>query len=397
MISTSGSDTEDVLSPAPTDNRPEEAGRRGWEAREHGAETAAQPSWRGRAWVGLLYPEEVLAIALVAVTVLVNLVVHRTLNADILFATVNTYRAIFRVHLHEFFRALRYFATAYVAWEFLRFLAGRPVHFLAWRRTGKLRVLLRALPTYFLCGAAFGNLWSFIHLLSPIDRDDWLIAADRALFLGHDPIKLLEPLVTPTGVTVGLRVYLSLYLVPWFAMLVLLADDRVREFRDTLLSWWLALAIGWIGYLLVPAIGPQYTLRHTYVRPVFDVERILEQRGMEYLDRATFPSLHTAFSVTVLILIWRYTTSWSYRIAFTVWVTGIVFTTMYLRFHYVVDVIAGVGLALLCAQLGPRINDWYDGSQRITGAQALAASAQGGQRVPKTSDRPTEGSRTSER
>jgi membrane-associated phospholipid phosphatase len=147
-------------------------------------------------------------------------------------------------------------------------------------------------------------------------------------------------------------------------MMLFLQMGNLRAFRDTLLSWWLAIAIGWIGYVLVPAIGPQYTLRHTYVRPVFDVEPIL-RRGTEYLDRATFPSLHTGFSVTVLLLVWRYSSNWVVRIAFTIWVSGIVFTTMYLRFHYVVDVIAGVALAMLAAHLGPRLNDWWDRGEQV--------------------------------
>ncbi len=313
-----------------------------------------------RDWLHILYPEEVLAISLVLVTVFVNLLVHRTLNAYILFSTLNTYRAIFSVHLREFFRALQYFAGAYVAWEVVRAVTGRQTHFMSWYRNGKLRVLARILPTYFLCGAAFGNLWSFIHRLSPIDRDDWLIAADRFLFFGNDPIKLMEPLVTPGGVRFFLQIYLSLYLMPWFAIMFFLAYGKLRRARDTLLSWWLALAIGWFGYLAFPAIGPQYTLRHTYVRPVFNVESILA-RGIDSLDRATFPSLHTGFSVTVMLMIWRYSDSRLLRIIFTLWAAGIVWATMYLRFHYVVDVYAGIALAYLVTYLGPRINDWYDG------------------------------------
>lgn len=346
-------------SSTPMNSHEAETAGKVWDGGNRAAKTAPSRARKIRRWSRILYPEEILALSLVLVTVAVNLIVHRTFNLQILFSTVNTYRLIFKVHINEFGRALRYFATAYVVWELLRFLTGRPMHLVEWLRLGKLRVALRALPTYFLCGAAFGNLWSFIHRLSPIDRDDWLIAADRFLFLGHDPIKLMEPLVSPWGVRFGLQVYLSLYLVPWFAMMIFLQMGKLRAFRDTLLSWWLAIAIGWMGYVLVPAIGPQYTLRHTYVRPVFDVEPIL-RRGSEYLDRATFPSLHTGFSVTVLLLVWRYSSNWVFRIAFTIWVSGIVFMTMYLRFHYVVDVIAGIALALLSAHLGPRLNDWWD-------------------------------------
>ncbi len=326
---------------------------------------------RRQDWRRVLYPEEILAIALVIVTVGVNVAIHHTLNMNILLATVNTYRVLFNIHIHEFGRALKYFATAYIAWEFLRFVIGRPVQLMEWRRTGKLWIVARTLPTYFLCGAAFGNLSSFIHRLSPIDRDQWLIATDRIIGLGHDPIKLLEPLVTSGRVSFFIQVYLSLYLVPWFAMMVFVSQGKLRAFRDQVLAWWLALTIGWSGYLLLPAIGPQYTLRDTYVRPVFAVETMLA-RGIDRLPRDAFPSLHTGFSVTVLIMIWRHTTGWFYRTVFTIWVAGIVFSTMFLRIHYATDVAAGIPLAFLAAWLARRINDWY-----VVQAPAAAKPATG--------------------
>ena len=330
----------------------EQAGR---ERRHVVAESKRLRSLR---WIRLAYPEEILAIVLVVATAGVNIAIHHTLDANILFATVNTYQAIFNIHIHEFGRALRYFVMAYIAWEFLRFLAGRPVQVAEWSRSGKLAIVLRALPTYFLCGAAFGNLSGFIHRLSPTDHDQWLIAADRIIGFGHDPIKLLEPLVTEARVRFFLQVYLSLYLVPWFAMMLFVSRGQLRAFRDQVVAWWLALTIGWSGYLLVPAIGPQYSLRDTYVRPVLDVERVLAG-GTEFLPRDAFPSLHTGFSVTVLIVVWRNTKNWFVRTAFTIWVVGIVFSTMYLRIHYAIDVVAGIPLAFLATWLARRINDWY--------------------------------------
>jgi len=223
---------------------------------------------------------------------------------------------------------------------------------------------MRALLVYFLCAVAFGNLQSFIHVLSPTDHDDWLIAADRILFFGHDPIKLLEPLVTPRGVNFFLQVYISMMIMPFVAMIVYLHLGKMRAFRDTIVSLLALLWIGYPGYLIIPAIGPQYTLRHTYTRPVFDVERMLAV-GFDRLDRATFPSMHTGISLTVLFVVLQHSTNRLYRVAFTIWAWSIVFSTVYLRWHYVADVIAGAAIALLAAYLGPRINDWYEGKPPV--------------------------------
>jgi membrane-associated phospholipid phosphatase len=305
-----------------------------------------------------LYPEEVVTLVLFALTIAVNVAVHHTLNIEILFRTANTYRVIFEDLVRDFFRALKYCVIAYLSWQFVRFIAGWPVHLVAWQRTGKFGMAMRAFLVYTLCNVAFLNLEGFIHRISPIDRDSYLMAIDRALFLGHEPLKLLDPLVSYQAVEFFLQVYLTLYLVPLIAIIGFLHQGKLRAFRDTTVSLVLAVSIGWLGYILVPAIGPQYTLRYTFVRPVLDVQRMLAY-GTDNLARDVFPSLHTGLSVTVLIIVWRYSTNWFYRVAFTVWVVGIVFSTMYLRFHYVIDVLAGIGLAVLVTYLGRRINDWW--------------------------------------
>lgn len=329
-------------------------------AEEMDAGTYLQVTSRG--WLRLLYPEEVVALGLVVLTVVINVSVHRTLNMHILYQTVSTYRTLFKGQLEYFLKALIYSAGVYAAWQCIRLISGRDVHILVWRRGTTLGTVARALCVYFLCAIAFGNAQSFIHRLSPIDRDSWLIMIDRMLFFGHDPLKLLEPLVTPSGVRFFIQIYISMFILPFVTMIIFLHQGKLRAFRDTILSLVLGLVIAYPGYLIFPGIGPQYTLRHEFVRPVFNITAML-QYGVERLPRDVFPSVHTAVSVIVLILIWRYTPSWLYRIVFTVWTLSIVFSTVYLRLHYVIDVIGGIGLSALVTYLGPKINDWYFAQQ----------------------------------
>jgi membrane-associated phospholipid phosphatase len=318
------------------------------------------PARRGLArW---LYPEELLAIGLLLITVGINIGIHRTLNTDILYQNVSTYRTLFQGQLEYFFRALRYCVVAFIAWHGIRWMAGRPLHLVTWRRPGTLIMAARAMLVYFLCAVAFGNLQGFIRRLSPIDRDDWLIVIDRVIFLGYEPLKLLEPLVTPWWVNFFMQIYISMMIMPFVTMVVFLHQGKIRAFRNTIVSLVLGLIISYPGYLIMPAIGPQYTLRHLFVRRVFDVEAML-RHGIEVLTRDTFPSVHTAVSVICMILVWRYNTNRVYRVAFAIWALSIVFSTMYLRFHYVIDVIVGALVAVLVTSLGPRLNDWYLGRE----------------------------------
>jgi membrane-associated phospholipid phosphatase len=314
-----------------------------------------------------IHPEEVVAIVLIIVTIVANVAVHGTLDAHILYATGNTYFNIFRAFLKDFFRALGYCAVAYLVWQLLLFMTGRPVHLVVWRRTNKLWPALRALVVYWICNIAFLNLDGFVHRLNPHDRDELLIQIDRFLFFGHDPLKLLEPLVTPLGVSFFTQVYLTLYLVPLVSMIVFLHQGKFRAFREAILAFVLAVTVGWPGYLIVPAVGPFWEQRNLFAYNMWNIDYEL-LHGTAHLSRATFPSLHTGLSVTGLILVRRYSTNRLYRIAFTIWVAGIVFSTVYLRWHYVIDVIAGLALAIFVTYLARRINDWwYAGSGEAEG------------------------------
>ncbi|MBS2037810.1 phosphatase PAP2 family protein [bacterium] len=64
---------------------------------------------------------------------------------------------------------------------------------------------------------------------------------------------------------------------------------------------------------------------------------------------AAFPSGHTSLSVTTAILGWR----WDRKLFpfYGIWAAGVVSATVYGRFHYSVDVLAGVLLALWAAGL----------------------------------------------
>jgi membrane-associated phospholipid phosphatase len=75
--------------------------------------------------------------------------------------------------------------------------------------------------------------------------------------------------------------------------------------------------------------------------------------------RDAFPSGHAL--VTLLSMAW----AWRYRL-WVRWVVTIlgallVVSTVYLRYHYVVDVLAGAVLATLCLAFAPAVHRWLSG------------------------------------
>ncbi len=81
----------------------------------------------------------------------------------------------------------------------------------------------------------------------------------------------------------------------------------------------------------------------------------------EKQERRTRRAMPLKISFISIILVWRHTTYNLHRVTFAIWALSITFTTMYLRFRYVCDVIVGALVAILVTTFGPRFNDWYLG------------------------------------
>ena len=91
-------------------------------------------------------------------------------------------------------------------------------------------------------------------------------------------------------------------------------------------------------------------------------------RSCERNELDAFPSGHTATSLVFLFEAWPMFRR--QRVPLAAAVAAIVFSTVYLSLHYVIDVISGVALALLVLALLPRL-------RHLCAAQFLRASAAG--------------------
>ena len=205
---------------------------------------------------------------------------------------------------------------------------------------------------------AFG-LAVWITLL-PHDRDAELLRIDRFLF-GETPAALLQRFAGPMLTDVMTAAYfLHLVLPPFLAYL--LYRKKWIVFRQFLLAVLLAGILGQIGYMLVPAVGPKRafpelfttTMSGEVYQPVTNVLEALRA------PRDVFPSLHVGISAIVLF----FSARWSRRLFLVLlplvllnWIS-----TLYLRYHYAIDVAAGwataglaIGLAGLLLRVEARI------------------------------------------
>jgi len=234
------------------------------------------------------------------------------------------------------------------------------------RKSGARKILssIRVFAPIVIIVFIFNSLGDLIAGLRTRHYDDVLIRIDYALFGVHPTVwmeRFNDPLIT------GLfqAAYMSYYGMPIALALFLYFREDKNAFNRVAFAIVLCFYLSYIGYLLVPAVGPRYTLNHVqtvdlragpatlWVRQTLD--------GLEHNKTDAFPSGHTAVALVTLVYAWKYREKALFRILAPA-VSALIFSTVYLRYHYVVDVIAGILLAALTVLIAPKTYRFFSGS-----------------------------------
>jgi len=183
-------------------------------------------------------------------------------------------------------------------------------------------------------------------------RDSALLALDEALF-GQTPALLTQSWVRPWLTEVLSACYFSyhLYLHGLLVVETLKPLPRAHALHEVLFT---AFAVGYAGYLFVPAMGPLSLLGPAFTVPLQGgvmtaLNDAVVARGGAGYD--VFPSLHVLITCVLLAHDARHARR---RFLFMLPVClGLFVSTVYLRYHYVVDLMAGFGVFVLL-QWAPR-------------------------------------------
>jgi membrane-associated phospholipid phosphatase len=201
----------------------------------------------------------------------------------------------------------------------------------------------------------FESIEGLVHYINPRDIDPLLIKLDYLLFGGY-PTVMLESIMMPWLTDILQIAYSSYYFLPVALGIALKIKRDDRGFDLSLFLIMLCFYLSYIGYLLMPAIGPRFTINHLQERALeglFIAGPLQELlNGLEGLKRDAFPSGHTAITLTVVYLAWRFE-----KRLFAVFLPvalALIISTVYCRYHYVVDVIGGVALTLITIGAGEK-------------------------------------------
>jgi membrane-associated phospholipid phosphatase len=207
-----------------------------------------------------------------------------------------------------------------------------------------------------LITATFKELTYLIPRFHPRDFDVELAAIDYRLFGAH-PTVWLERLTWPLLTEVLQLVYATYYFLPLILGAVLWRKGWFERYRFWVFVVALGFYVSYLGYIAVPATGPRYlsaisaaqSFRLTGVWLFASLRETLDQA--EGITRDCFPSGHTEMTLLVLYYARRF-----HRRTFWLLLpvgSALIFSTVYLRYHYVIDVIAGAataGLVILMAK-----------------------------------------------
>ncbi|MFY9342734.1 MAG: phosphatase PAP2 family protein [Planctomycetota bacterium] len=202
----------------------------------------------------------------------------------------------------------------------------------------------------------FESLFVLIPAVRAVRYDDVLAAADRWL-LGVDATLWMEQWNRPWLDDFFFVVYMLYFPMPLVTLGWLFARRRFRDLEQAVFVFLACYYPSYLLYIAVPTAGPHvwFAAAHTVpldgvwlAQPIHALHAFLEPSKVD-----AFPSVHGAILLTTMFTAWRFQ-RWLFW-AYVPLALAILVSLVYTRNHYVVDVLAGAGIAVVTALAAHRI------------------------------------------
>lgn len=208
-----------------------------------------------------------------------------------------------------------------------------------------VKVIRDWFPFFLLCACYYALYTNLVSRANLQTADATLAKMDAAIF-GKQPSFLLEPFIRPWLTDFLNIVYFShLIYFPGLALYFYLKKEP-SAFRRLMMGYLTLFLMGIASYILVPAVGPEKFFAGQYVHDLrgkmisHSVAYIIDVGRVAY---DCFPSLHVAIPLLLALYLRAY-----FRKLFVpamIYVLVMAFATIYLRYHYFVDVLAAFAYA----------------------------------------------------
>lgn len=191
--------------------------------------------------------------------------------------------------------------------------------------------------------------------------DRQLYELDLALF-GVEPAVLFDRFVSSTTTEwfsffyFGYFFVLALHVIP-----ILFFSGNQRVLGEFALGMLIVVCAGQTVYMLVPGWGPYHAMPEAFTRPFPDgpwYRAVIGAVSQGGALKDIFPSLHTALPAFIALFSFKNRALSPFRYTWPLVLfasLNIIGATLFLRWHYLIDVVAGLFLASAAAWLAPGV------------------------------------------
>lgn len=221
--------------------------------------------------------------------------------------------------------------------------------------------LLYRLAIYGTVQLSYFFLGELLPLVNTTTLDGELYHLDTLLF-GFEPAIALDSVVTPITTEWFAFFYFSyFFLLAIHVIPILMLSKNARLLGEFALGMLLVFCIGHTVYMLVPGFGPYKAMaghfQHELPHGMW-MDMVLSTVATGGAQMDIFPSLHTAAPTFIAMFSFRHRNKLPFKYTWPVVVffaVNIIIATMFLRWHYIIDVVAGLTLATLAVLLSTRL------------------------------------------
>ena len=194
----------------------------------------------------------------------------------------------------------------------------------------------------------FTVLGPIIDVVRP-ERWDLVFAQLDVRLVGQMAAQWRSALGHPDWLTDLAYVFYFAYYVTPVVVAALAYRQRRDEFPRFVFALVLTFYASYAGYFVFPTVGPRVPVESESLVIGGSLVSDAARAFIHFAERTqtdAFPSGHTAIGLVCLALAWELSPRAGIGVAIVA--AGTIFATVYLHYHYVVDVIAGVALANGC-------------------------------------------------
>jgi len=231
-----------------------------------------------------------------------------------------------------------------------------------------VRHILRDWLPFLLVTFIYENMHDLSQHFAANDIAATLYRWDVAMF-GVEPTLWAQKFFSPLLTDIMSISYALYFILPLVIMFFLSNMDWRFEFRKMAMALTFTFLMGFVGYVVWPASPPRYLIPDLFTSPhkltgLFLYDRLQGSwDALSVVSCGAFPSLHVGASAVALFFAWKYRNvntlfKWIWRLyiplVLSLWVS-----TVYLRHHWVIDIFAGLFIAIIAFILSEHLLNYW--------------------------------------